>query len=265
MDDPILQYSYGLLARECPNIDTSTTATIHSWIELFLDGALPYSDFRSRVLEQCGTANLADTLQDILTVSPEPLPEPRRKGICQSDLTGARNKTRPWSAQEDTRLLAAIRRFGLTGGPVWSTIAEFVGNGRSRSQCSQRWIRVLDPRISKAPWTAHEEQLLLDQVARHGEKAWMKVACELGSRSDVQCRYRYMQIQKEMLNGATDLMLPPLRKHLPAPPPARSWPTPPAVPKQELADSTPIPLASSLDVKKSDPLFDSNIWLWRMD
>jgi hypothetical protein len=106
-----------------------------------------------------------------------------------------RNKTRGWTIDEDNRLFAGIRRYGLES--AWSTVAEFVGNGRTRSQCSQRWIRVLDPRISRSDWTDDEDRRLRDLVEVHGEKAWMKVGSLMGDRSDVQCRYRYLQLQAE--------------------------------------------------------------------
>jgi hypothetical protein len=73
----------------------------------------------------------------------------------------------------------------------WAAVAEFVGNRRTRPQCSQRWLRGLDPRISRVLWTQEEEQKLSDLVRQHGNHAWMKIAAELGSRSDSQCRYHY--------------------------------------------------------------------------
>jgi hypothetical protein len=71
-----------------------------------------------------------------------------------------------------------------------------VGNSRTRSQCSQRWQRGLDPRISRRPWAREEGTALARAVAICGEKAWIRVSQELGNRSDVQCRYRYSQIRK---------------------------------------------------------------------
>jgi hypothetical protein len=35
---------------------------------------------------------------------------------------------------------------------------------------------------------------LLALVAEHGMKSWMKVSAVIGNRSDIQCRYRYLQI-----------------------------------------------------------------------
>jgi hypothetical protein len=102
-------------------------------------------------------------------------------------------KTRPWTPYEDQRLLAGIHRFGLQD---WPAVSLFVGNDRTKAQCSQRWGRGLDPKISKDQWTSEQDQQLLELVALHGEGNWMKISTELGTRCDVQCRYRYKQLQK---------------------------------------------------------------------
>jgi hypothetical protein len=107
-------------------------------------------------------------------------------------LSSARRKARNWSPYEDQRLLAGIMKFGLDN---WLQVADFVGNGRTRSQVSQRWNRGLNPRIQKGPWTPSEEAELVRQVATHGDKAWKRVATNLGNRSDVQCRYHYGRLE----------------------------------------------------------------------
>jgi hypothetical protein len=105
----------------------------------------------------------------------------------------SRKKTQPWTAIEDNRLLAAIHRYGTDD---WRLVASFVGSNRSRGQCSQRWFRGLDPRISRGRWTEDEEVELLRLVREHGDRSWIRISNALGNRSDVQCRYRYLQIQR---------------------------------------------------------------------
>jgi hypothetical protein len=100
---------------------------------------------------------------------------------------------RAWKQNEDTRLLAAIYRFGMDD---WERVSTFVGSGRSKSQCHQRWTRGLDPRIVKATWTAEQDEQLLMLVALYGEKRWTRVAVGVGNRCDVQCRYRYNVLKK---------------------------------------------------------------------
>jgi hypothetical protein len=245
MVDPFLDFSCALMMNEFPNIDAAKIPTVRSWIARFLAGAMPYEEARQLVLEHCGTATCIDKIQDILTVLEEPTFEAKTKGILQMTLKGPRNKTRTWTSQEDNRLLAGIRKFGIDAGTTWSAIAKFVGNGRSGSQCSQRWLRVLDPRICKGEWTSEDDSALRHFVEIHGEKSWKKIGAELGNRSDVQCRYRYLKLQREESKPKSLVM--PIIPHQDQPDP--------------FADNVPIPLTTSLDLKKSDPLFDSSIWL----
>lgn len=105
-----------------------------------------------------------------------------------------RRKTRTWSSYEDQRLIAAVSRFGLDN---WSHVATFVGNGRTRAQCAQRWNRGLDPRISRDHWSVEEENKLISLIVSKTGKGWTHIASEMGNRSDVQCRYHYLQMKKE--------------------------------------------------------------------
>ena len=104
-----------------------------------------------------------------------------------------RRQTRQWTKEEDDRLREATKLYGTQR---WHAIAQYVGNGRNQSQCSQRWQRVLDPKIKKTNWSEEEDRQLLQLVENYGTQRWMRIANEIGDRSDVQCRYRYYQIQK---------------------------------------------------------------------
>lgn len=102
---------------------------------------------------------------------------------------------RTWSSYEDVRLLAGIYRYGIDN---WAPISKFVGNGRTRAQCAQRWARGLNPRICKDTWDPSEDMRLMQLVQQYGDKSWTRIAASLGNRSDVQCRYHYHQITKDM-------------------------------------------------------------------
>ena len=104
-----------------------------------------------------------------------------------------RKKTRPWADNEDNRLLMGVFLYGLEN---WNSISNYVGNGRLRSQCMQRWTRGLDPRISKKQWSKEEEDLLLKLVEEYKDRSWTRIASHFGNRSDVQCRYKYIQLQR---------------------------------------------------------------------
>ena len=98
----------------------------------------------------------------------------------------------------------------IIGQPVQNTLVVV------EPQCSQRWIRVLDPHISKEQWSSEEETKLLELVGYYGTKAWFKISQIFGNRSDVQCRYKYMQLSKLMsgINSETSLnSLSPLKNN----------------------------------------------------
>jgi hypothetical protein len=78
------------------------------------------------------------------------------------------------------------------------SVAAFVGNSRTKSQCCQRWARGLDPNINKTKWTAEQDANLMMLVAVFGDKAWSRISAEIGNRCDIQCRYRYKQLLKDV-------------------------------------------------------------------
>lgn len=163
----------------------------------FVDGKISQLEAETVFMRKVGSAKPVQRVSEILSVGEKPLPAINEKffptmhpGMTQAN---PRKKARAWTEQEDTRLLAAINKFGLDS---WLEVTDFVGSGRTRAQCSQRWFRGLDPRISKYLWTTEEEARLVDLVKEFGDHSWTKVANALGNRSDAQCRYHYYQITK---------------------------------------------------------------------
>lgn len=175
-------------------------------ISQYLTRQIPFENALKIFEELNGHAEPLYKLRDIVEVDNTPIP-------TSGDGDEHQKKSRSWSAAEDLRLLAGIYRNGLDN---WSTISMFVGNGRTRAQCHQRWTRGLNPRISKDSWTPEEESMLITYVRQFGDK-WTKIATLLGNRCDVQCRYHYHQLSKngphfnvpmELANGAMTLMPP---------------------------------------------------------
>jgi hypothetical protein len=188
-DRPLHTIAMHFLSDACPALSSTDEEFLQQVISDYIDHRIPYSAASGAFDSRLQTTSPLERLREILEVPEDPLP-PYPFSL---DL-GRRQISRPWTHAEDCRLLAGVHRHGLAN---WSLVAAFVGNGRSRSQCGQRWVRGLDPRISRRPWTFEEEQALARLVAAHGEKSWIRVSQEIGTRSDVQCRYHYMQMQRE--------------------------------------------------------------------
>jgi hypothetical protein len=151
----------------------------------------PPDDLMRLLVTHLASADPLDRISAILAVPSEPpLAPPEEPSESPASL---RRKPRPWTASEDVRLLAGIHRFGLND---WATIAHFVGGGRQRSQCVQRWTRGLDPRLAKTPWTPEEERKLLIVMRELGHTAWTRISAAMGDRSDTQCRYHFSQMTR---------------------------------------------------------------------
>jgi hypothetical protein len=153
----------------------------------------PPNDLSALLQVTIGTTAPLDRIIEVLLVLAHPSVEPPEPPNSEISSTTPR-KPRPWSRAEDTRLLAGIHRFGLEG---WSSIAEFVGGNRTRAQCAQRWARGLNPRLLKTDWTYQDEEQLLALIREYGTKKWTRIAGVVGNRSDVQCRYHFLQMIRD--------------------------------------------------------------------
>jgi hypothetical protein len=172
LDDTTLSAIRAALAATILGFDTSTLSTL--------------------LFAHLQTTEPLTRLNEILSTAADPPPANPAQPSCAFGI--CRRLPRPWTATEDVRLLAAIHRHGLDN---WSAVARFVGIGRDRTQCAQRWNRGLNPQISKGVWTAEEEERMLRLFAESPNQGWAQIAAKMGNRSDVQCRYRLAQMHRE--------------------------------------------------------------------
>lgn len=92
-----------------------------------------------------------------------------------------------WSAEEDKTLKAAVL---LHRGKNWKKIAEHFPD-RTDVQCLHRWQKVLNPDVVKGPWTAEEDNQVIELVKKYGAKKWSLIAQHLPGRIGKQCRERW--------------------------------------------------------------------------
>ena len=71
----------------------------------------------------------------------------------------------------------------------WKMIASYLP-GKSQVQCLHRWNKVLNPNLTKGPWTEEEDRKVLDLVEQHGAMKWSVIASYLPGRIGKQCRER---------------------------------------------------------------------------
>ncbi|KAK4362027.1 hypothetical protein RND71_017268 [Anisodus tanguticus] len=110
---------------------------------------------------------------------------------------------REWTEDEDIRLCAAVETFGESN---WQIVASVI-EGRTGTQCSNRWIKSLHPaRKRKGKWSDDENKRLkvammlshptswrnIGQSVPRRSPIWKKVAQYVPGRHHVQCRERWV-------------------------------------------------------------------------
>ncbi|OHT07796.1 hypothetical protein TRFO_23819 [Tritrichomonas foetus] len=182
---PLVNFTMKMILEGEKQINTDSMVKIASILEDFVSGKIIMKECSLLLFPFIENMEPIERLNDILK-----LPDiPNNIAIH----TNTRSKTRSWSFYEDQKLLAAIHKFGTND---WKNIAMYVGN-RTKSQCSQRWYRCLDPRIKKEQWTKNQDDLLISLIAKNGTRNWTAISLDIGNRSDIQCRYRYKQLSKD--------------------------------------------------------------------
>lgn len=74
----------------------------------------------------------------------------------------------------------------------WKKIANALP-GRSTYQCSRHWRLAIDPSIKKGPWSAQEDQLLLQFYETFGG-SWLEISKSIAGRTDLQCRNHWRNV-----------------------------------------------------------------------
>jgi hypothetical protein len=114
-----------------------------------------------------------------------------------------------WSQEDDTLLRAAVAKYGPRN---WKLIAETLKtNGnivRTDVQCSQRWLKVLQPGLKKGAWQPEEDQKLRALVMRERDSCigdalaksqntlkldWVVIAQQIQGRTSKSVRERWLR------------------------------------------------------------------------
>ena len=194
MENHLLNVAISFLQDEFPEVSDDKLLECRLILDEFIKSPQNFDKFNRLLFEKIGKNETISKINRVLVVSQSPqsyvLPDVPELG--EKPIFG-RRKARPWTYEEDIRLLSGIHIYGIDN---WNAIVPLVGAGRTRPQCSQRWFRGIDPKISKRKWSEEEDNHLMSLVDQFGENSWSKVSNQMGDRSDVQCRYHYFQIKK---------------------------------------------------------------------
>jgi hypothetical protein len=183
-------------AREhSPDMSVMEEEALKKLFLIYFGGKEPLEKMQNIFISIIGSAEPIEKIHKILQ---ELVMKPPQMNPSLSN----KKTIRSWNKDEDRRLLAGIHQYGLKN---WTKVSEFVGNGRCRGQCSQRWSRGLSPDINKCMWSKGEEATLLKLVEKYGIGAWTKISREMKYRTDAQCRFHY----KHFLQRSTEKVFDP--------------------------------------------------------
>ena len=119
----------------------------------------------------------------LLGLAPLPLGAEVRQRIGTSKLG---IKKTSWSKEEDRILTEIVTNHGAAR---WSTVASYL-EGRAGKQCRERWFNHLCPEVKKGSWSAEEDRIIMESVARYGTR-WSKIVKLMPGRTDNAIKNRY--------------------------------------------------------------------------
>ena len=163
-------------------------------IENYLNNKVSHDELLHEFIQLNISTNLFDKIRKIKQVIDNPF-QFDINNISNDSTNYCQKKKKSWTLIEDIRLLGGIGRFGTEN---WGNISKVVGNGRTSAMCSQRWRRALSPYISKEPWSNDEDILLLKYIQQSDCISWSNISSLMKTRSDLQCKYRFQQINKHL-------------------------------------------------------------------
>ncbi|CAI8018795.1 Myb-like protein L [Geodia barretti] len=104
--------------------------------------------------------------------------------------------TKVFSMDDDTRLREAVRIYGESR---WGLVSAYV-DGKTPSQCMQRWVNSLKPGIKRGRWNDKEDKLLREAVRKCGVGSWANIAAFVPCRTQAQVRERWVNHMDEKLS-----------------------------------------------------------------
>ncbi|KAL3741213.1 transcription factor WER [Eucalyptus grandis] len=108
-----------------------------------------------------------------------------------------RLKKGAWSAEEDQKLTAYIKRHGIWN---WSRMAEPAGLRRSGKSCRLRWMNYLRPNLRHGNFTKEEVETIIKLHEFLGNK-WSAIASKLDGRTDNEVKNYWNTRLKKQFKG----------------------------------------------------------------
>jgi hypothetical protein len=124
--------------------------------------------------------------------------ENRYFGIVSMQTCNTQSPSRPGTSpgrqyrtyREDRNLVQIVKQVETKD---WNRVASLIQT-RTRSQCSQRWRRSLDPEILKSGWSPDEDALLVDLIELNRVTCWVTIFRVIRTKTDLQSRDRWLHM-----------------------------------------------------------------------
>ena len=105
----------------------------------------------------------------------------------------AKRTNKKFTPEEDAKLTKLIAKHGEN---AWEEVSSQM-KGRNVRQCHDRWTYYLSPKVSTLPWSAEDDQKLI-QLTKELNGKWVQIAKRFKGRNDIQIKNRWNNLKKTM-------------------------------------------------------------------
>lgn len=110
--------------------------------------------------------------------------------LCFNNTPKNTSQKNPFTEEEDNLISQLVKCFGENN---WSAVSQHMKQNnfdRNIRQCRDRYYHYLNPKIKNSEWTTEEDELLMENVKKNGNR-WKKMEKFFPGRTEVSLRNRY--------------------------------------------------------------------------